>query len=173
VSSDTHAARIDNLRAAFDQASARFLARYDTATSEEAVAAPPDGGWTAAQIAAHVSAVNRALSAIVSGRLDRATPPPEGFVERPWRDVAAGVTGRLQSPASMIAAPTVTRADARTSFEASRALVLETFAGLDETRARHIFKDSRFGAISLYQVGDFLTTHVARHNAQLKRVLGR
>lgn len=170
---ETHAARIEQLRAAFDQASGRFLARYDTTTTDEAVAVPPDGGWTAAQIAAHVAAVNRVMSAIVSGRIERAAPPPDGFAERPWSDIGAGLRGRLEAPASMTAPPTVTRTDARTALEASRTLVLDTFAGIDELRARHVFSDPRFGTISLYQIGDFLAAHVARHNAQLKRRLGR
>jgi uncharacterized damage-inducible protein DinB len=173
VSQETHAARIDALRAAFDHASGRFLARFDTTTTDGAVAVPPHGGWTAAQIVAHVAAINRVLSAIVSGRIDRATPTPDGFVERPWRDVAAGLTGRLEAPPSAIPPPTVTRAEAREAFEASRALVLKTFADLDETRARHVFTDPRTGTISLYQIGDWLTAHVARHNAQLKAVVGQ
>jgi hypothetical protein len=173
VTSDTHAARIDDLRAAFDRACGRFLARYDTTTTDGAVAVPLSGGWTAAQIAAHVAALNRVLSAIVSGRIGRAAPPPDGFTERPWPDIATGLAGRLEAPASVTAPPTVTRAEAREAFEASRALVLETFAAIDVTRARHVFSDPRTGTISLYQVGDWLTAHVARHNAQLKALVGR
>jgi hypothetical protein len=173
VSLETHAARIDDLRAAFDRASGRFLARYDSTTDAEAVAVPPTGGWTAAQVAAHVAALNRVFSAIVSGRIDRATPPPGEFVERPWSDIATGLTGRLEAPASVTAPLTVTRIEAREAFEASRVLVLETFAAIDEMRARHVFTDSRTGTISLYQIGDWLTAHVIRHNAQLKALLGR
>jgi hypothetical protein len=173
VSPQLHAARIADLRAAFDHASARFLARYDTTTTDEAVTRPQGGGWTAAQIVAHVAAVNRVLSAIVSGRIDRAAAPPDGFVERPWADVAASLTGRLEAPASMTAPATVARADAREAFEASRTLVLDAFGAIDEARARHVFTDPRLGTISLYQVGDFLTAHLARHNAQLKALLGR
>jgi DinB superfamily len=173
VSPETHAARIDDLRAAFDRACGRFLARYDTTTPDGAVAVPLSGGWTAAQMAAHVAAVNRVLSAIVSGRIDRAAPSPDEFIERPWPDIAASLAGRLEAPASVTPPPTVTRADARDAFEASRALVLDTFAALDQTRARHVFTDPRTGPISLYQVGDWLTAHVARHNAQLKALLGR
>jgi hypothetical protein len=113
------------------------------------------------------------MSAIVSGRIDRATPPPEGFLERPWSEIGAGLSGRLEAPASLTAPSTTTRTDARASFETSRALVLETFAVIDERRARHVLSDPRFGTISLYQIGDFLAAHVARHNAQLKRRLGR
>jgi len=36
-----------------------------------------------------------------------------------------------------------------------------------------VFADPRTGTISLYQIGDWLTAHVARHNAQLKALLGR
>jgi len=173
VSPETHAARIDDLRAAFDHASGRFLARYDRTTDAEAVAVPPTGGWTAAQIAAHVAALNRVLSSIVSGRIDRATPPPSDFIERPWSDIATGLTGRLEAPASVTVPRTVTRIAAREACEASRALVLGTFAAIDETRARHVFTDPRTGTISLYQIGDWLTAHVIRHNAQLKALLGR
>lgn len=168
-----HTARIDALRAAFDQASVRFLVRYDTTTLDEAVAVPPDGGWTAAQIAAHVAALNRVMAGIVSGRIERATPPPDGFVERPWPEIAAGLSGRLEAPASVSAPPTMSRASARDAFETSRALVLDTFATLDATRARHVFIAPPFGTISLYQVGDFLAAHLVRHNAQMKRLLGR
>ncbi len=134
---------------------------------------PRTGGWTAAQIAAHVAVVNRVFSAIVSGRIDRATPPPDEFVERPWSEIATGLTGRLEAPASVTAPLTVARDHARQAFETSRALVLDTFAAIDETRARHVFTDSRTGTISLYQIGDWLTSHVIRHNVQLKALLGR
>jgi hypothetical protein len=173
VSPETHAARIEQVRAAFDHAAGRFLARYRTTTTEEAVAVPPDGGWTAAQIAGHVAALNRVMASIVSGSIDRATPPPDGFVERPWPEIAATLSGRLQAPASVSAPPTMTRDSAWDAFQSSRVLVLDTFAAIDETRARHVFTAPPFGTISLYQVGDFLSAHVARHNAQLKRLLGR
>jgi hypothetical protein len=173
VNPETHAARIGDFRAAFDHASGRFLARYDSTTDAEAVAVPPTGAWTAAQIAAHVAALNRVFSAIVSGRIDRATPPPDRFIERPWTDIAAGLTGRLEAPASVTAPATVTRVEAREAFEASRALVANTFAAIDETRARYVFTNARTGTISLYQIGDWLTAHVVRHNAQLKALLGR
>jgi hypothetical protein len=67
----------------------------------------------------------------------------------------------------------MTRDGAREAFESSRGLVLDAFKGIDESRARHVFATPPFGTISLYQVGDFLAAHVARHNAQLKRLLGR
>ena len=173
MSPETHAARIDDFRAAFDHASGRFLARYDTTTDAEAVAVPPTGGWTAAPIAAHVAALNRVFASIVSGRIDRATPPPRDFVERPWSEIAAGLTGRLEAPASLIVPRTVTRHAARDAFDASRTLVLDTFAAIDETRARYVFTNPRTGTISLYQIGEWLTAHVIRHNVQLKALLGR
>ena len=54
-----------------------------------------------------------------------------------------------------------------------RKVRLRRGAAIDETRARHVFTDPRTGTISLYQIGDWLTSHVIRHNAQLKVLLGR
>ena len=170
---DPHAARIASLRAAFDSASSRFLARFDAATDGEATRTPPSGGWTPAQIAAHVAALNRLLAAIVSGRIERAAPPSSNFVERPWAQVAAGLRGPLVAPEPVRPPAEVTRQEARSVLLASTALVLDTLASLDRDRARFVFTDARTGSISLYQIAEWLTAHVARHNAQLKKVLGR
>ncbi len=170
---DTHAARISTLCAAFDHASARFLARYDSTTDDEATRVPTSGGWTPAQIAAHVAALNRQLAAVVSGRVERAMPPSADFVERPWPEVASRLSGPLEAPASVTAPVGVSRAEARVALISSSQMILDTYRSLSAERARLVFDHARTGPVSLYQVVEWLTAHVARHNAQMKTVLGR
>jgi hypothetical protein len=86
---DSHAARVAGLAGAFDEALGRFIARVEHAGAR-ASAAPAEGGWSLAQIAWHVAAVNESFATIMAGGVTGAKGPTASgaAVSEPMVDVA-------------------------------------------------------------------------------------
>ena len=167
------ASRLEGILAAFDQANRRLVARLSGASDAEAVQVPDGGGWTPAQIGAHVAAFNSLLASVVSGAAPGAEQASDGFVETPWAEKLPGLQGRLEAPGLLQPPPGVTKQAALQALADGAAQVAAAFGGLTEARARMTFTYPRVGTLSLPQVGEWMIGHTIRHNAQLKRVLGR
>lgn len=168
-----HTERIAELTAAFNDSMARLLARLDAAPSDQLTQVPATGGWSAAQVAWHVGATNEAFAGLIDGSIPSAKAAPEGFAEMPWSELATTVPAKLEAPARFHPPAEVTKADALSKLRASQQRIVSALAGLDESRAILTVKSIVGTPISLYQVGNWAAAHVARHNAQAKRVLGR
>jgi hypothetical protein len=167
-----HLARVRHLRESFAAANERLVARLRSAT-DEAAERLPAGGWSAAQIGWHVAAVTNRFAGLVSGDAPGPAPLPPGFVERPWADVLAGVPAKLQAPASATPPATVRRAEAISALEGSGMRMARAFDRLTAARgAQFGITHAITGPISVYQLGDWATAHVIRHNRQAKQVLG-
>ena len=65
------------------------------------------------------------------------------------------------------------REDALLALEESGDQVEQALRDLPEDRAALTFTHPSVAVVSLYQVGEWAAAHTARHNAQLKRTLGR
>ena len=168
-----HNARITDLTAAFNGSMARFLTRLEAASTEQLTRMSDDGGWSAAQVAWHVSASNDAFAGLIDGSIPNAKPAPEGFTETPWSAIAEKVPQKLEAPARFHPPAEVGKADVMDKLRASQQRVVDALAGLDDVRARLTVKSTIGTPISLYQVGIWAAAHVARHNSQVKRLLGR
>jgi len=167
-----HLGRIRQLREAFAEANERLVARLRGASDEAAVRAAA-GEWSAAQIGWHVAAVTTRFAGLISGDVAGAQPLPDDFRERTWPEVVATIPPRLQAPAALAPPPGVRRGQAIAALEAAgmrmaRALDLLT----PERGARMGITSAVVGSITVYQIGDWATAHVIRHNRQAKRVLG-
>lgn len=168
-----HAARIGAIVQAFEEAMARFRSRLSSADSAAAERQPAGGGWTPAQVAMHVAMVNASFGSIVDGSRPAAQPAPEGFVERPFAVIVAGMPEKLEAPSRAHPPAGVTRDAAIESLAASEAKLVAAFRGLDAERARLTIESPIVGGrVSLYQVGEWAVAHVIRHNQQAKRLLG-
>jgi len=170
-----HRARVGHLRESFAEANERLVARLRGADDEVARRVPESGGWSAAQIGWHVARVTTRFAGIMSGELPGAQPVASDFVERPWAEIAPTVAERLEAPPSVQPPPGVTRMQAIAALEASgmklaRALDAVT---LERGARQCISSPIVGGAINLYQVCEWATAHVIRHNKQAKQVLGR
>ena len=166
------ASRVERVLANFQHANTRLAARLASASDAEARHAPA-GVWSPAQIGSHVAAFNTLIAGLVSGARPGATPAPAEFVERPWDDIEATLTTRLDAPASLHPPAGTTRAASLTALEQAAADVTQAFSGLSDARAALTIRHSRVGTITLVQAGDWIVAHTIRHNAQMKRVLGR
>lgn len=167
-----HLARVRHLRETFAEANERLVARLRRAT-DEAAERVPAGGWSAAQIGWHVAAVTNRFAGSIAGDVPGPSPLPEGFTERSWQEVLAVVPEKLRAPASATPPPIVTRADAISTLEASGMRMARAFDRLTPERGGGMgITHAITGPLSVYQIGDWATAHIIRHNQQAKRALG-
>ncbi len=168
-----HATRTTRLRESFGEANERLLSRLRDA-SDEAAERSPAGGWSAAQIGWHVAAVTTRFAGIISGDVSAAMPVAESFRERAWTDVVGAIPDRLDAPGPTVPPEDVRREDAIAALEAAGALMGLALEGLSPERGERMgVTHPIVGAISVYQIAEWATSHVIRHNRQAKRVLGQ
>jgi hypothetical protein len=167
-----HLARVRHLREAFAEANERLVARLRRVPDEAAERAP-DGGWSAAQIGWHVAKATTRFADLISGDVPGPQPLPADFRPRPWEEVAGAIPAKLQAAASLQPPPGVRRGDAIADLEASAMRIARAFDALTPERgAAFGVTHPITGPITVYQIGDWATAHVIRHNRQAKRVLG-
>ena len=170
-----HRARVGHLRESFAEANERLVARLRGADEESARRVADDGGWSVAQVAWHVARVTVSFAGIMSGERPGAQPVPAGFVERPWPEIAAVIADRLEAPAAFQPPGAVTRMEAIAALEASGMRMARALDAVTPDRGAGLCITSPIvgGAINLYQVAEWATAHVIRHNKQAKQVLGK
>jgi hypothetical protein len=167
-----HYARLRHLRESFAEANERLVARLRKAT-DEAAHQTPAGGWTAAQIGWHVARVNSSFAGLISGDQPGARPLPADFRERDWAGIAEQVPDRIESAAAFHPPPAVSRHDAIAELEASGLKMARAFDAVTPERGAGFGISSPIvgGTISVYQIGEWATAHVIRHNRQAKWIL--
>lgn len=169
-----HLARVRHLREAFVEANERLVARLRTAT-DEAASHSDAGGWTAAQIGWHVATVTNRFAGLISGDIRGVEPMPADFVERPWQDIVAAIPQRLVAPDAFAPPPAVSRHDAISALEGAGMRMARAFDTITPERGSTLGIRSPIvgGTITVYQIGEWATAHVIRHNRQAKRALGQ
>ena len=170
---DSLASRVERVLAGFQTANARLVARLESASEAEALTAPAAGAWTPAQIGSHVATFNALLAGLVSGTRPGAKPAAPDFVERPWADIQAALTDPVDAPQSLHPPAETTRTASLDALGQSAEAIVNAFSGLSEERSILTISHPRVGTISLVQAGDWIVAHTIRHNAQMKRALGR
>lgn len=167
-----HLARVRHLRESFAEANERFVTRLRGATDEAAARVPPEGGWSAAQIAWHVATITNRFAALIAGDAPGPAALPDGFVERGWDEVLRQIPEKIQAPASATPPPAVSRDEAISLLEQSGMRMGRALDRLTPERGNGFgITHAITGTISVYQIGDWATAHVIRHNRQAKRVL--
>ena len=169
---ETHEDRIARMTSDFTHAMGRFLERLGRAGARgEAV--PAEGQWSAAQIAWHVALVNEAFAGLIAGSIKGTAPAAGDFVERDWPTVLMGVAPKQVASSRVQPPPDVAMRDAIEKLRASAESLHAALASLTPERGRgYTVKSPIVGEITVYQIGEWATAHVIRHNAQAKRVLG-
>ena len=167
----THLGRLRHLRESFAAANEHLVKRL-RAASDEAAERQPSGAWSAAQIGWHVASVTTRFAALIAGDVPAARPLDDGFIERPWPEIAAAMPSQLQAPAAAQPVGPVTRHDAIAALEASAVRMARAFDTLTPDRGSRIgVTNPLVGTINLYQVGEWAAAHVWRHDAQADRAL--
>jgi hypothetical protein len=167
-----HMARVRQLREAFAAANERLVARLRGA-SDEAAERPVAEAWSAAQIGWHVASVSTRFAAMIAGDIAGPQPLPDSFQERSWQEIAASIPDRLRAPSAAHPPPVVKRTDAVAALEASGTKMARAFDALTSDRGSRMgITNPVVGTITVYQLAEWATAHIARHNKQAKRVLG-
>jgi DinB family protein len=167
-----HLARVRHMRESFAEANERLVARLRGAADESAERAP-EGGWSAAQIGWHVATVSTRFAGLISGDLQGAQPLPDDFRERSWPEVVASIPEQVRAPAALEPPRGVRRAEAISALEAAGIRMARAFDTLTPERGERLgISNPLVGTICVYQIGDWATAHVIRHNRQAKRTLG-
>lgn len=168
-----HLARVRHLRESFAEANERLVARLRRADHAAAERPSEGGGWSAARIGWHVAAVTTRFAAVVGGDVP-GVPLPSDFTERGWGDIEAAIPARLRAADAFVPPPRVTRDEAVAALEAAAVRLASALDRLTPERATTTGLTHPIvgGAINLYQVGEWATAHVIRHNRQAKAVLG-
>jgi len=167
-----HVGRVRHLRESFTAANDRLVARL-RGVSDESAERPVPGAWSAAQIGWHVARVSTRFAGMIAGDMAGPEPLPESFQERRWADIAASVPERLQAPSVAHPPPAVKRTEALAALEASGTAMARAFDVLTQERGGRMgITHAVVGTINLYQVAEWATAHIARHNKQAKRILG-
>jgi len=167
-----HLGRIRHVREAFAEANERLVARLRRVSDEQAGRAAA-GEWSAAQIGWHVAAVTTRFAGLISGDLEGAKALSDDFRERAWPEVVASIPPKLQAPAALAPPPGVRRSDAIAALEAAGMRMARALDSLTPERgARMGVTSAVVGSITVYQIGEWATAHIIRHNRQAKRVLG-
>jgi uncharacterized damage-inducible protein DinB len=159
------------MRAAFREAHERFLRRLRGAPPAVVTRTPPRGGWSLAQIAWHVAAVDERFAGLLSGERP-GQPLPAGFAERSWTDIVASLPSRLEASGSLVPPGEVDMNAALDALETVGRKMDVALESLTPDRGgRFGVTHPALGTMTVYQVGDWATAHTIRHNAQAKRVL--
>ena len=148
----------------------RFLSRVEQTSEADAERVPPDGGWSVGGIAWHVAGANEQIAALVDGSVPLATAPEADFSETPFSEITALVPDKLEAPEKFHPPEGVTKAEALARARASQERLARALREMPESRGLWSVH-SILGQVTVYQVGDWATAHVARHNAQAKRLI--
>ena len=168
-----HLTRVRHLRESFAEANERLVARLRR-VDDHAAEKHAAGDWSAAQIGWHVAKVSARFAGIMSGELPGAQPLPDGFQPREWSELVAGIPAKLKAPSIAEPPSSVRRSEAISRLEASGVRMAHAFDTLTPERGAGLGITSPVvgATITLYQLGEWATAHVIRHNRQAKRVLG-
>jgi hypothetical protein len=167
----THDQRIAATAAAFEAAMARFLARIESTPDSIAEQVPEDGGWSVAGIVWHVAVTNETFAGMIDGSVPGAVPPEDGVEETPFSELTSIVPRHLDAPPKFHPPEGVTHVEALERVRRSKETMVRAIRAMPQSRGLWTVK-SVLGLVTIYQVGEWATAHVARHNAQAKRVIG-
>ncbi len=169
---ETHAQRIERVRAAYQEARARLAARLRDADELAVHRVPAGGGWSAAQIGWHVAAVDTSFAAVITGEVAAAKPVPDGTPARDWAEIATALPDRIEAGRRVQPPADVRREDVLAALDESARKLDAALAGLAEDRAAgYAITHPVLGVVALAHIGDWAVAHVARHNRQAKRAL--
>lgn len=167
-----HLARVRHLREGFVEANERLVARLRRA-DDDAAGRAVEGAWSAAQIGWHVAAVTNRFAAMIAGDVAGPQPLPAEFSERSWAEIAATIPAGVAASAAVTPPPGVSRADAVAALEAAGTKMARAFDVLTPERGGRMgVTHPLVGTISVYQLGEWATAHIKRHNRQAKGALG-
>jgi hypothetical protein len=158
--------RAVSILARFNAAQTALIAQFRELVPGSGEHQPSADAWSAAQIVCHVAMANEWAAGVLSGATALAEPVPAGFTERTSPvDVPRQKTFPLPAPAVIGAEAALER------LRASGHKMSKAIASLTPQRGNGYCVSLPFGKISLFELADLTTAHVARHTAEVERTL--
>jgi hypothetical protein len=126
--------------------------------------------WTAAQIGWHVATTNDWIASVLIGTTALAEPAAPGFKETLHLQV---FPDRLKTSPALEPPAIVGRDSAMEKLRASGQHMSKAIASLTPERGGGYTVTLPFGTMSLFELADYASGHIARHIGQIERTVAR
>jgi hypothetical protein len=153
-------------------AQSRMLGTADEVPADQWRTRPKDGGWSAAEIVAHLIMVERS----VVGKADRVVQhPPKRFTRlQKLHFPLALVEARLVKRQAPLPVDPEMLAEKETMLAALRNIRERMLAFIDETKERNLgvyrWKHPFLGSLSTYEWFEMVARHELRHEKQMREI---
>lgn len=160
-----HAERINGILADLEASHREVTALLKSATDEAATRKPAEGGWNAAQVGYHLGIANTRLA---SSTMQHAHDAPPDFVEN--AELFRALPPKIKTMEALEPPSEVNKGSAIEALDKGFADAAAAFKSLTDAQADRIVKFP-FGAMTMYQLGEFVVLHARRHAEQIRRAL--
>jgi hypothetical protein len=167
---NTHATRIGNIESDFGQAIDQLMARLH-ALDDAAATRQSASGWTPAQIGVHDALTNDFLAAVIRGDVKEMSVPRQADFTESLATLQ--LPDKVKTFSALEPPADASKADAVARLRQSGQTFEKALPTVTPERCVSTCIKMPFGVVfSLYEVGEFATSHVHRHVAQVDRAAG-
>lgn len=154
--------------ARFNAAQNHLVSRLREMPAAAAEERPDLDAWSAAQIGWHVALVNEWIAGVLTGATPMAEPAAPGFRETLHSLV---LPDKMKTFPALEPPHIVGRDSALEKLRASGQHMAKAIASLTVERGGAYTVTLAFGTLSLYELADFASGHIARHIGQIERAV--
>jgi hypothetical protein len=147
-----------------------FAAKLRDLPAAVAEERPDLDAWSAAQIGWHVAATNEWIAGVLIGSTPMAEPAAPGFSETLH---AQTLPDKLKTFPALEPPAVVGRDSALEKLRASGQHMSKAIASLTPERGGGFTVTLPYGTMSLFELADFCSGHIARHIGQIDRAVAR
>ena len=152
-----------------------LIARLDAQPPRSVESAPPQGGWTVAQVVTHLAVIEEGAVAYLNKKLEfkKHRPLPITTALR-FVVLQAGIQlpVKYKAPAVVADIPATSYAVARARWCAAREELIRAYTSLPDGFLTHdLFKHPFMGRFDVVQAVRFIRRHARRHRGQVARTL--
>ena len=170
--------RIEELTAHLARTRAHLGRTIDAVPLDDREVAPPDGGWTVAQVVEHLARIEQMITGLFAGMVaaGRAKGLAEETDESPLLEGFKGHrihnrTIKVVAPERAVPPPTVLLEDAWVALTSARHALLREVAAADGLALGELkYTHANLGEMSMYQWIAFVGFHEMRHAAQIEEI---
>jgi uncharacterized damage-inducible protein DinB len=175
IASNNFAQRLEPIRQKLARTRHHLLRSADSVPATQWKTRPKHGGWSAAELVAHLIMVERS----VVGKADRVlqeTPRQFSLFEK-FHVPLALVEARIIRRKAPVPIDPEMIDEKETMLAALRAVRERTLAFLEETHGRDLskyrWKHPALGSMDVYRWFQFVASHEVRHEKQMREICGR
>jgi DinB superfamily len=164
--------RVEELTAKLARSQKRFLREADTVPTEQWVTRPEEGRWSAAELVAHLIAVETSVVA-KADRVAQKTPKAIPLLKRMHLPMALVESRIIRRKSPVAVSPEMLREKEEMLAELRRARE-RSLAFLAEMRGRDLsgyyWQHPALGMLNTYKWMEFVAAHEVRHAKQMREI---